>query len=158
MNNPFWTKRLHVGIPDFLPARSIPKRTRDRQAIWTMDHSLWFYWVYCDLVSKDTFHHITPIWLFIVTKAHKRVDNLRKAIHTSENLRDLNLNQIAINHFQDLFSAFYSWRDSRLEPQVQLKEIGAEWLNVAERLWVTFECLDVLSWNSKKNLLMQLTY
>ena len=50
-----------------------------------------------------------------ITKAHKRVDNLRIAIHTSENLKDFNLNEIAINHFQDLLSVFYRSRINKMK-------------------------------------------
>ena len=50
-----------------------------------------------------------------IRKAHKRVDNLRIAIHTSENLKDFNLNEIAINHFQDLLSVFYRSRINKMK-------------------------------------------
>ena len=96
MNNLFWTKRLHMGIFDFSPERSIPKRTRDHRAILTV--------VPLSVIVNGLCNAMV-IWfrktLFIslrknfpsITKAHKRVVNLRKAIHTSENLKDLNLNE-----------------------------------------------------------------
>ena len=57
-----------------------------------------------------------------ITKAHKRVDNLRIAIHTSGNLRDLNLDEIAINHFDDLLSALYRSRIN--EMKLMLMEVA----------------------------------
>ena len=56
------------------------------------------------LVSEDTVDKITSKGLLSIRIGHKRAANLRIAIHTSSNLRELNLNEIAINHCQEFLS------------------------------------------------------